>query len=90
MMKQTSFVKDDATFPALDQPLTLSEMSKTYKAIGNDFLSNGYFIEGIAILCSHLCDLFISILDYVYFPDQWYERISVPVKTTMCPMLYIA
>jgi len=86
-MKQTSFVTDDATFPALDQQLTLSEMIKTYKAIGNDFLSNGYFIEGIASLYSHLCDLFISILDYMYFPDQWHERISVPVKTTMFPML---
>jgi len=80
MMIQTSFVTDDATFPALDQPLTPSEMSKTYKAIGNDFLSNGYFIEGIAILCSHLYDLFMSILDYI----------SVPVKTTMFPMLYFA
>ena len=33
MMKQTSFVKDDATFPALDQPLTLSEMSDKYYTI---------------------------------------------------------
>jgi len=41
---------------------------KTCKATGNDFLLNEYFIEGIDILSSHVCDLFNSILNSGYFP----------------------
>jgi len=79
------FSGDDATFPELDQPITVSEITeavktlKTCKATGNDFLLNEYFIEGIDILSSHLCDLFNSILNFGYFPDQWSEGIIYPV-----------
>ena len=91
MMKQTSsvtvmlFSGDDATFPEFDQPITVSEIIqavktlKTCKTTGNYYLLNEYFIEGIDILSSHLCDLFNSILNSGYFPDHWSEGIIVPV-----------
>ena len=79
------FSGDDATFPELDQPIPVSEITeavktlKTCKATSNDYLLNEYFIDGIDILSSHLCDLFNSILNSGYFPDQWSEGIIVPV-----------
>ena len=88
------FSGDDATFLELDQPITVSDITdavktlNTCKATGNDFLLNEYFIEGIDILSSHLCDLFNSILNSGYFPDQWSEGIIVPVhKRAMFPTL---
>ena len=88
------FSGDDATFPELDQPIPVSEITeavktlKTCKTTGNDYLLNEYFIDGIDILSSHLCDLFNSILNSGYFPDQWSEGIIVPVhKRAMFPTL---
>ena len=79
------FSGHDATFPEQDQLITVSEITEavktlnTCKTTGNDFLLNEYFIEGIDILSSHLCDLFNSILNSGYFRDQWSEGIIVPV-----------
>ncbi|XP_053405087.1 uncharacterized protein LOC128558872 [Mercenaria mercenaria] len=76
---------DDAIFEELDVVITLGEIKsvlktlKRSKACGIDCLLNEYFIESSDIIGGHLVDLFNSVLNSGYFPDQWSEGIIVPL-----------
>jgi len=52
---------------------------KKNKAYGSDCVLNEYLIESIDILSAHLCDLFNSILNAGFFPDNWAEGIIIPL-----------
>lgn len=79
------FSCNECSFQELDMPITVSEITKTIralnknKAFSGDQLINEYFIESCDIIASHLSDVFNGILNSGFFPDSWMEGEIVPL-----------
>ena len=75
----------NTVYPELDNRITTEEIInavkslKRNKAYGCDHLLNEYFIETIDILSGHLCDIFNTIIDSGFFPEQWTKGIIIPL-----------
>ena len=69
----------------LDEPISVIELQKAVKLLkkgkssGSDNILNEYFIEGIDIIASHICDVFNAILSTGFFPDIWSEGLIIPL-----------
>jgi hypothetical protein len=87
------FDVDSCNFEELDRPITVAEIEsairslKRNKVCAGDQLLNEYFIESCDILSSHLADVFNTILNCGFFPDQWSEGIVVPLLKKVTPMM---
>jgi len=74
-------------FEELDVPFNTMEIIKACKSLnlgksaGPDFLINEFFKYGIESnqLISALCNLFNTIFDLRYFPEEWTEGFIVPL-----------
>jgi len=78
-MQNSFYTELDINPFTVDEIICSVKLLKRNKAYGGDNLLNEYFIETVDILAPHICNMFNTIIDSVFFPDIWSNGIIVPI-----------